>query len=57
MSFNESNTVEQMILKAVTELGRSQPPGIGEKSPGWGNSLGGELLHGNMCPPLKYRDS
>jgi type I restriction enzyme R subunit len=44
MSFNESNTVEQMILKAVTELGRSQPPGIGEKSPGWGNSLGGELL-------------
>jgi hypothetical protein len=26
MSFNESNTVEQMILDAVENLGRNSPP-------------------------------
>lgn len=45
MSFNESNTVEQMILDALSS--RSGGSGgalvVHEDAPGWGGSLGGEL--------------
>ncbi len=45
MSFNESNTVEQMILDAATSLrGEARASAVREDSPaGWGASLGGEL--------------
>ena len=45
MSFNESNTVEQMILDAATSLrGEAHAPAVREDSlAGWGASLGGEL--------------
>lgn len=43
MSFNEANTVEQMILDAATNLGRGAPS-VREDSPaGWGASLGEKL--------------
>jgi type I restriction enzyme, R subunit len=41
MSFNESNTVEQMILDALSSP--SGPLLVREATPGWGGSLGGEL--------------
>ncbi len=41
MSFTESNTVEQMILDAVTKHGA--PLGIRQESPGWGKTLGTEF--------------
>lgn len=45
MSFNESNTVEQMILDATTSLrGEARAPAVREDPPaGWGASLGSEL--------------
>lgn len=44
MTFNEFNTVEQMILDAVAKAGAAQLPLAAETpSPGWGPSLGGEL--------------
>jgi hypothetical protein len=39
MTFTESNTVEQMILNAVTRVSRTVPPLVREKSPGYGESL------------------
>lgn len=39
MSFNESNTVEQMILDAATKLNER----IGEPGAGWGDSLGEKI--------------
>jgi len=41
--FNESNTVEQMILDAVTKQGASINSRVRENTPGWGDSIGGEL--------------
>lgn len=45
MSFNESNTVEQMILDAATSLrGEVRAPAVREDSPaGWRDSLGPDL--------------
>ena len=44
MTFTESNTVEQMILDAVTTLAAAQPSVVREDPPpGWGDSLGDEL--------------
>jgi type I restriction enzyme, R subunit len=43
MTFTESNTVEQMILDAVTTRTSTRPPSVREKSPGYADSLGGEL--------------
>jgi type I restriction enzyme R subunit len=43
MSFNESNSVEQMILDAVENLGRTTVADPMRETPGWGASLGGEL--------------
>ena len=43
MTFTESNTVEQMILDAVTKHGGREPLILREVSPGFGESLGGEL--------------
>jgi type I restriction enzyme R subunit len=48
MSFNESNTVEQMILDAVENLGRTTVvESLRESPPGWGGSLGGDLRPGH----------
>ena len=56
MSFNESNTVEQMILDAVENLDRTtaaEPM----HAPGWGASLGGDMAgaaaHWNYVPGLQ----
>ncbi len=45
MSFNESNTVEQMILDAATNLGSSAGSSVLREDPpsGWGGSLGEEF--------------
>jgi type I restriction enzyme, R subunit len=43
MSFNESNTVEQMILDAVENLGRTTAVEPMHDAPGWGASLGAEF--------------
>src|ERR1035437_6639446 len=43
MSFNESNTVEQMILDAVENLGRTAAAEPMHDAPGWGASLGGNM--------------
>ena len=43
MRFNESNTVEQMILDAVETLGRTSAVEPMHDAPGWGASLGGEF--------------
>jgi type I restriction enzyme R subunit len=45
MSFNESNTVEQMILDAATSLGSGAGSSVLREDPpaGWGGSLGEEL--------------
>ena len=45
MSFNESNTVEQMILDAATRLGSGAGGSVLSEEPaaGWGASLGDEL--------------
>ncbi|HXU40493.1 MAG TPA: type I restriction endonuclease subunit R [Blastocatellia bacterium] len=42
MSFNESNTVEQMILDSVVKAS-SEPTVRDEPAPGWGPSLGEDL--------------
>ena len=44
MSFNESNTVEQMILDALSAdtTGGHRPFEL-KDAPGWGASLGGDL--------------
>ncbi|MGN6642178.1 MAG: type I restriction endonuclease subunit R, partial [Verrucomicrobiota bacterium] len=44
MSFNESNTVEQMILDALSAdtTGFNRPFEL-KDTPGWGGSIGGEL--------------
>lgn len=46
MNFNESNTVEQIILDAATSLGTSGSslPTREDPPPGWGGSLGEEFL-------------
>ncbi len=46
MSFTESNTVEQMILDAMSRRGSGGALIARESSPGWGASLGGELVDG-----------
>jgi type I restriction enzyme R subunit len=43
MSFNESNTVEQMILDVVENLGRTTAAEPMHDAPGWGASLGAEF--------------
>jgi type I restriction enzyme R subunit len=43
MSFNESNTVEQMILNTLASGCSRAPFALREDPPGWGGSLGGEL--------------
>ena len=45
MSFNESNTVEQMILDAATSLGSGVVSSVVREDPpaGWGGSLGDEF--------------
>src|SRR5262245_54771620 len=44
MSFTEANTVEQMILDALSSRsGGSETLVVREAAPGWGGSLGGEL--------------
>ena len=43
MSFTESNTIEQMILDAVTQHGGRGALSLREVSPGFGESLGREL--------------
>jgi hypothetical protein len=52
MSFNESNTVEQMILDAVTKIGNSDGKNLRENHPDWGGSLGGEFkpVHWDYLP-------
>jgi type I restriction enzyme R subunit len=47
MSFNESNTVEQMILDAVENLGRTTGGMLIHDAPGWGGSLSGEFRPSN----------
>jgi type I restriction enzyme R subunit len=43
MSFNESNTVEQMILDTIAPRGTPEPFVMRDGPPGWGQSLGGEM--------------
>ena len=43
MTFTEANTVEQMILDAVTRREPARPLVLREVSPGFGDSLGGEF--------------
>jgi type I restriction enzyme R subunit len=53
MSFNESNTVEQMILDAMSSRvrGASRPLVLHEDAePGWGRSLGGVLADAASTP-------
>jgi type I restriction enzyme R subunit len=47
MSFNESNTVEQMILDAVENLGRGTGGMVIHDAPGWDGSLSGEFRPSN----------
>jgi type I restriction enzyme R subunit len=55
MTFTEANTVEQMILDAVTKLGGKQTAMLREDLPGWGESLGGELhpAHWTYVPAIQ----
>ncbi|MFO0426432.1 MAG: type I restriction endonuclease subunit R [Planctomyces sp.] len=53
MNFNESNTVEQMILDAMSSKakGASKPLVLHEDAePGWGGSLGGDLADAASTP-------
>ncbi len=53
MSFNESNTVEQMILDAMSSKAKraSKPLVLHEDAePGWGGSLGGDLAAAASTP-------
>lgn len=43
MSFNESNTIEQMILDTIASLSGSKSVMWRESNAGWGDSLGGEF--------------
>jgi type I restriction enzyme R subunit len=43
MSFNESNTVEQMILGTLAPRRSAEAYALREDPPGWGGSLGGEF--------------
>ncbi len=43
MTFTESNTVEQMILDAVSKRSDSETVVLHQDTPGWGDSLGGEF--------------
>jgi type I restriction enzyme R subunit len=43
MSFNESNTVEQMILGTLAPRRSAEPFALREEPPGWGGSLSAEL--------------
>ena len=45
MNFNEANTVEQMIIEALSPRGIDSGGALvlREDPPGWGDSLGGEL--------------
>lgn len=55
MTFTEANTVEQMILDAVTKLGGKQTAMLREDLPGWGESHGGELhpAHWTYVPAIQ----
>jgi hypothetical protein len=58
MSFNESNTVEQMILDAMSSKakGAGKPLVLHEDTePGWGGSLGGDLADA-ASTPVKWDD-
>ena len=53
MSFNETNTVEQMILDAMSSRvrGASKPLVLHEDAePGWGGALGGALAAAASTP-------
>jgi hypothetical protein len=43
MTFTESNTVEQMILDAVTRASGTARFALRQDPPGYGQALGGEL--------------
>jgi type I restriction enzyme R subunit len=43
MTFNEANTVEQMILDAISNHAPKPKKQVRENIPGWGDSLGGDL--------------
>ncbi|MBF0546685.1 MAG: HsdR family type I site-specific deoxyribonuclease [Candidatus Riflebacteria bacterium] len=43
MKFNEANTVEQMILGAISNKTPAHKNVVQENTPGWGDSLGGDL--------------
>ena len=58
MSFNESNTVEQVILDATSSKAKatSNPLILHEDAePGWGGSLGGALAEA-ASTPVKWDD-
>ena len=50
MSFNESNTVEQMILDTLAPARSGEPFALREDPPGWGGSLGSELAKAASKP-------
>lgn len=52
MSFNESNTVEQMILDTVVPSRSTEPFALHEDPPGWGRSLGKDIAAG--APPRNW---
>ena len=56
MSFNESNTVEQMILDAVENLGRTIAAEPMHDAPGWAASLArcGFKSFAKSNPILRY---
>lgn len=49
-SFNESNTVEQMILDTVAPGRSTEPFVLREEPPGWGRSLGKDIAAGASPP-------
>ena len=50
MSFNESNTVEQMILDTLSPGRSAEPFALREDPPGWGGSLGGHIAKAASQP-------
>jgi hypothetical protein len=50
MSFNESNTVEQMILDALAPTRSGEPLALHEDLPGWGGSLAKDIPAGAPRP-------
>ena len=53
MSFNESNTVEKMLLDAATSLGEGGSSVREEPPPGWGGSLEFQPAKWSFVDPLK----